>query len=179
MDGLNTLIALSRRRWALPALAELYRAKGLKFITLVHTLSASRPAAREALDDLIELGLAIPNPGYGHPLRPEYILTPAGARLGPACDALWNLLRRLRAADIGLRRWSLAVLAALGGGKRRFGEIRALLPRITDRALIQALRGLHGAGLVSRQVLTGSPLAASYGPTPRARPLLRVIGTLP
>jgi DNA-binding HxlR family transcriptional regulator len=179
MDCLNTLIALSRRRWALPALAELHRADGLKFVTLVHRLAASRPAAREALDDLVELGLAMPNPGYGHPLRPEYILTPAGARIGPACAALWDLLRRLRIADLALRRWSLAVLAALGAGKRRFSEIRGLLPAVTDRALIQAIRSLQTAGLVTRRVSASSPPATRYQPTPRARRLLQVMGTLP
>lgn len=179
MDGLNTLIALSRRRWALPALAELHRVRGLKFVTLVHTLGASRPAAREALDDLIALGLALPNPGYGHPLRPEYILTPSGTRLGPACLALWDLVRRLRVSEIALRRWSLGVLAALRAGKRRFSEIRALLPDVTDRALAQALRGLQEAGLVTRRVYTSTPPATRYQPTARARQVLEIMGTLP
>ena len=172
MDRLSTLIALSRRRWALPALAELHRARGLKFVTLVHTLGASRPAAREALDDLIRLGLAIPNPGYGHPMRPEYILTPRGERLAPACLHVWDTARRLGLVDVALRRWSLAVLTALASGCRRFSEVRAALPRITDRALTLALRDLQDAGLVLRRVLTGSPPAALYTPTPRGGRLL-------
>ncbi|MEX2217157.1 MAG: winged helix-turn-helix transcriptional regulator [Phycisphaerales bacterium] len=178
MDPLATLIALGRRRWALPALAELHRAGGLKFITLVNSLGASRPAAREALDHLIALGLATPNPGYGHPLRPEYILTPRGRALGPACIALHDLARRLGLAEVLRRRWSLAVLAAIRAGRRRFSELKAYTPTLTDRALALALKDLLAAGLIARRLIDGAPPSAAYQPTRRATPLLAAIGNL-
>lgn len=178
MNRPATLIALGRRRWALPALAELHRADGLKFVTLVRRLGASRQAAREALDDLVRMGLAETNPGYGHPLRPEYVLTVEGRRLGAACQALWDLVRRLGLADVLLRRWSLAVLAAIRAGHRRFSAVRSAIPRITDRALTLTLKELQGAGLLDRQVIDGSPPATAYQPTARAASLLGALGPL-
>lgn len=173
-----TLIDLGRRRWALPALAELHRADGLKFVTLVHRLGASRQAARQALDDLVSMGLAEANPGYGHPLRPEYVLTARGRQLGPACLTLWDLVRRLGLADVLLRRWSLAVLAAIRAGHRRFSAVRSAIPRITDRALTLTLKELQGAGLVDRRVIDGSPPATAYQPTARAARLMGALGAL-
>ncbi|MCP6652244.1 hypothetical protein NL518_29540, partial [Klebsiella pneumoniae] len=66
---------LFHRRWMLPVLAELQRSRGCKFVTLVHRTGASRKAINDTIAALIRLGLVMHNPGYGHPLRPEYLLT--------------------------------------------------------------------------------------------------------
>jgi DNA-binding HxlR family transcriptional regulator len=131
-----------------------------------------------ALDGLVELGLVARNPGYGHPLRPEYLLLPAGAALVPAAVELMRELERLGAVEPGLKKWSLPVVHALAGGPRRFSELREVLPGVTPRALALALKELATAGLVERAVTTDFPPATVYRLTPAAQPLLGPLGQL-
>lgn len=59
-------------------------------------------------------------------------------------------------------RWSGAVLRAMFTGSRRFAEIRAAIPDISDVMLTRRLRELEDAGLVRRQVLASSPVHVEY-----------------
>ena len=89
------LAELFHRRWAVPILAELHRDRGAKFVTLAYRLSASQTAVRQTLDELIQRGFVRRNSGYGHPLRPEYLLTSRGDRLAPECTTLHDALKPL------------------------------------------------------------------------------------
>ncbi|MGH2451320.1 MAG: winged helix-turn-helix transcriptional regulator, partial [Candidatus Limnocylindria bacterium] len=73
-----SISALFHHRWAAPVLAELDRSRGSRFVTLSNRLALSRESLRRTLTALIDAGLVMKNPGYGHPLRPEYILTERG-----------------------------------------------------------------------------------------------------
>ena len=120
------IIPLLHHRWAVPILAELHRTGGgAKFITLLNRLQTNRPSLKRTLQSLIDAGLVTPNPGYGHPMRPEYILTKAGTSLGPHCTRIMKLLRRLNLVDVGLRKWPLCIIAALDAGPLRFTDLRA------------------------------------------------------
>ena len=81
LERIDRLTALFRRRWACPVIAELHRSDGAKFVTLVNRLGSNPAAMRTTLDDLLELGWIRRNPGYGHPMRPEYLLTAHGERI--------------------------------------------------------------------------------------------------
>jgi DNA-binding HxlR family transcriptional regulator len=72
--------------------------------------------------------------------------------------------------EVGLRRWSLPVLAALGGG-RRFSELKTLLPGVTSRSLALVLQELGAAGLVERRVEESFPPRTWYRPTRPGRAL--------
>lgn len=164
---------LFHRRWAVPILAELQRSAGAKFVTLVNRLGVSRDSLSQTLDDLIERGLVTRNPGYGHPLRPEYILTPAGAALAPSCLSLVRTLDELQAGDAALRKWSMPIVYALRTGPRRFSELKLLLPGITPRALTQTLKELLERALIARRVVDGYPPTSVYRITARGRALAR------
>jgi DNA-binding HxlR family transcriptional regulator len=165
-DQIRALRGLLDHRWSLAVLTELHRTKGARFVPLAHRVGASPQSLRRALDALIERGLVMPNPGYGHPSRPEYVLTDAGRRIGPAAEAVFLALEHADVRDVGLRRWSLPVLTALGGG-RRFSELKALLPNVTPRALANVLKELADAGLVERTVHDSFPPHTSYRSTAR------------
>jgi DNA-binding HxlR family transcriptional regulator len=167
------LIALFHHRWSAPVLAELLRQKGSRFVTLGNTLGVGRESLKRTLDSLLDLGLVARNPGYGHPLRPEYVLTPRGRPVAARCAKLLDALNGT--TDVALRKWSLPVLAALRGPSR-FSELRASLPTITGRALALALKDLQGAGLVDRRVKDAYPPTAVYVPTARARRLQKILG---
>jgi DNA-binding HxlR family transcriptional regulator len=174
----STVIELFHHRWMPPLLAELHCAKGGRIATLAHQLDASQASIRFAIRAAIEAGWVRPNPGSGHPLRPEYALTPAGASLAPACLALVDRLHERDLLDLGLRKWPMPVLRAIDRSHARFGELRRRLKVITDRALSQALKELHGAELIARDVSEGFPPVATYVARPDAKPLLQALRRL-
>lgn len=102
------------------------------------------------------------NEGYGHPLRPEYVLTPRGRRAAATAS---NVLAAGETETL-LRKWSVPVLAELHE-ERRFSELRAALPGISPRALALALRDLEAAGLVRREVRPTHPPSTVYSATRR------------
>jgi len=162
-----------------PVLAELRRGGGgAKFVRLVHSLGCGREALRQTLDFLVSAGWVLRNPGYGHPMRPEYLLTGHGARVAPTCARVLALLRALRADDVGLRRWSLPVILQLRRGAARFSELKGSLPGVTARALALSLKALQAARLVERSLVDAYPPVANYRLTPPARRLLPALGSL-
>lgn len=156
----------------MPALALLSRLRGAKFVTLHRELGASVGSMRQTIDSLIEAGWVMKNPGYGHPMRPEYILTGRGLAVGECCRELWSALTSLSACEVALSKWSMPIVFALSHRELRFGEIRSLCPGVTDRVLTQALKGLSAGGLVERSVEDTYPPTVSYCVSGDARRLL-------
>jgi DNA-binding HxlR family transcriptional regulator len=173
-----SISSLFHHRWAAPVLAELQRSKGSRFVTLSNRLGLGRESLRRTLTALIDAGLVMKNPGYGHPLRPEYVLTERGAAVAPACVRLMAALERLDANDIGLKKWSMPAVLALADGECRYSELRKRLPDVTPRALTLALKDLAAAQLVERRVTPDYPPATVYRLRPRARPLARILSTI-
>jgi DNA-binding HxlR family transcriptional regulator len=175
----STLVLLLHRRWTVPVLAELHRTAGSRFVTLAHRTGASRESLRATLRALLTAGLVRRNPGYGHPLRPEYLLTDRGESVAPACAELVATLADLDLTDLGLRKWSLpTTLAIAEAGEARFSRLAAHLPGITPRALALALKDLAAGGLVEREVTDGYPPATVYRLAARAAPLVPILRRL-
>jgi DNA-binding HxlR family transcriptional regulator len=172
---LADLVALCHHRWAVPVVGQLGRAGGAKFITLVNRLGVSRDALSRTLGHLDALDLAMRNPGYGHPMRPEWILTPQGEGCAGACVRVVDASVRAGegAADAAGLKWSLPILACLHGRLARFGNLREALPGVTPRALAMTLGWLEGAGLVERRVEPGPPAGVRYRLAPAGRALAR------
>lgn len=166
--------ALFLRRWCVPILARLHADGGCKFVTLTHTLKAQPTAVRDALDHLISIGLVRRNSGYGHPLRPEYLMTRKGEALAPAAANLDERLIALDLRELGLRRWTLPVLGAVGALQpARFVALSTALGDITPRALSLSLRDLGGAHLLTREVVDEHPPRTEYVLRPRGLALAR------
>ena len=165
---MELLIALFHHRWSALVLAELERQRGSRFVALARGLGVGRDSLRRTLDALIELGLVARNPGYGHPLRPEYVLTAEGRAVAGRCRRLVDLLDG--SADVALRKWSLPVLVALEAPSR-FSELRTRLPGVTARALAMALKDLRAAGFVERRLEDAYPPTAVYETTAAGRRL--------
>lgn len=68
-------------------------------------------------------------------------------------------------------KWKGVILYRLAEGTKRFGEMRRLLPKISQRTLTQALRELESDGLVSRKVFPEVPLRVEYSLSARGRTL--------
>lgn len=159
-------------------LAELQRSEGAKFVTLAHRLGVSSAALRQTLDELIVRGWVRRNPGYGHPLRPEYVLTTAGARRAPVCRELDDILTTRNLRYVGLKQWSMPALFAIGDHARRFSELVERLRGATDRAVALTLKDLGQASLIARQVLDTFPPAAAYSATRAGQRLVPILARL-
>jgi DNA-binding HxlR family transcriptional regulator len=81
---------------------------------------------------------------------------------------------RLFQASVELigRRWSSAILMAVARGARRFSEIRASVPGLSDRMLAQRLKELDAAGILAREVVPTMPVQVTYRLTPRGSELM-------
>ena len=173
--SLEPAIRLFHHRYSVPIVAVLWHDKGARYVTLLNRTGASRDTLSDTLTHLIEEGAVARNPGYGHPLRPEYILTAFGERLGPPCIQATEVMQALGLVDVALKKWPMLALVAMGRGGRRFGELKELLPGITPRALTGALRDLQKSGLAERTITETWPPHTVYEPTHLARGVLPVL----
>ncbi|MEX0782458.1 MAG: winged helix-turn-helix transcriptional regulator [Dehalococcoidia bacterium] len=159
----------------MPIVAVLAYDHGARFVTLLNRTGASRDTLSDTLSHLIEEGVVAKNPGYGHPLRPEYTLTPFGESLGAPCIKATEVMPALGIVDAALKKWPMLVLVAIARGGSRFGEIKELLPGITPRALTGALRDLQASGLAERTITEAWPPHTVYELTALAREALPVL----
>ncbi|MGE5333202.1 MAG: winged helix-turn-helix transcriptional regulator [Nitrososphaerota archaeon] len=68
-------------------------------------------------------------------------------------------------------KWKGVILFYLLDDKRRFGELRRLLPEVTQRMLTLQLRELEEAGIVHREVYREVPPRVEYSLTPFGKTL--------
>lgn len=166
----DPLIRLFHFRWTVPTLAAFDDLGGqAKFVTLLSRLEVSRSSLQRTLEALIAARLVRRNPGYGHPMRPEYLLTSPGRRVAAASAVLMARLERLGIIELALRKWSLPLAGAMANSGGRFNRLQAELGSVTPRALAQSLRDLQEAGLIERLLVDESPPRADYRLTDEGR----------
>lgn len=71
-------------------------------------------------------------------------------------------------------RWKLPIITRLSAGKQRFGELKRIIPNITERMLTLQLRELERDGLVTRSVYQEVPPRVEYELTPLSTALIPV-----
>lgn len=69
-------------------------------------------------------------------------------------------------------KWKVLILWSLREGTLRYSEVRARLPKVTDKMLAQQLRELEADGLVERTVYPVVPPRVEYTLTDRGGELL-------
>ncbi len=147
---INALVNMTSRAWGLPILAAFHDGVPGRQAPLLVATGASRTAFGQSLDHLIECGLVERNPGYGHPLRPEFRLTSAGDKAARVAHRIY-ISQKAESATLLRRSWTVPVLATLAEPKH-FGTIKSMLPRVTDRALSQSLKSLETTGWIARDI---------------------------
>lgn len=143
-------VNITSRAWALPILSNLHEGVAGRQAPLLAATRASRTAFSQSLDHLIAIGLLERNPGHGHPLRPEFRLTPRGK----TAAAIANKIQSVSGdedQDLLRRSWTLPVLTSLHSPSH-FNEIKRNLQTITDRALSQSLKSMEVRNWVCRSV---------------------------
>ena len=77
-------------------------------------------------------------------------------------------------------KWAALVIAALGDGPRRHGELARRIAGVSQKMLTQTLRALERDGLVTRTVTASVPVRVDYALTPLGHdlgPVMRAIKT--
>ena len=147
---IELFVNTTSRAWAIPILARLHEGTAGRQAPLLAATGASRTAFAQSMQHLIAMGLLERNPGYGHPLRPEFRLTQAGI----AAAALAHNIQSVTSdgdQDLLRRSWTLPVLTAIHR-PCHFNDIKRNLCTITDRALSQSLKVMEVRRWVHRQV---------------------------
>ncbi|HEY9592997.1 MAG TPA: helix-turn-helix domain-containing protein [Spirochaetia bacterium] len=85
--------------------------------------------------------------------------------MSPFCGLFASLM------DLLGRRWAAVILRALLGGPRRFNEILAAIPGLSDPLLTQRLREMEAHKLLVRHVYPTSPVRVEYELTEAGRDL--------
>lgn len=177
MGRRRSLVELFHHRWAVPIIAELHRRQGERFVYLAHHLVVSRETLSQTLGYLARHGLVRRNPGYGHPLRPEYLLTETGEALGPYCLRLANLMNQTNQTAVGLKKWTMPILYWLGTSDDagRFSHLLRSHPSLTPKALSDSLKLMEDSELISREVTSSFPPSTRYSLTVAGKRYLKVL----
>jgi DNA-binding HxlR family transcriptional regulator len=80
-----------------------------------------------------------------------------------------------RAVEILGRRWTGQIVRALMAGLTRFGEIKAVVPGLSDRLLSERLKELEAEGIVVREVTPDTPVRIDYRLTEKGQALYPVV----
>ena len=161
------LRALTAGRWLAPLMAHLAAEQGSRFAVLLARLGLSRSVLTASLAQLQESGWVRRNPGHGHPLRPEYVLTDKGAPIAAFAERVMAQRRRLGLEPGQLPRWSLPLVARLDQDRARFSALRETLRPVTPRALSLTLKQMITTELIDRTLEDRFPPTALYGLTQR------------
>lgn len=147
---INSFVNITSKAWALPILSSLHAGVAGRQAPLLAVTGASRTAFSQSMDHLIKLGLLERNPGYGHPLRPEFRLTQLGIEAAAIAHKIQLVCTR-DDQDLLRKSWTLPVLTSLQTPSH-FNEIKRSLQTITDRALSQSLKSMEVRNWVHRSV---------------------------
>ncbi|MDD2895081.1 MAG: helix-turn-helix domain-containing protein [Aliarcobacter sp.] len=80
--------------------------------------------------------------------------------------------------DVLAGKWKILILWYLKDEKKRFNELQKLLPRATQKMLIQKLRELENDGLVFREVYPVVPPKVEYSLTEYGKTLKPILKQL-
>ena len=156
---------LGANRWAMPLMAALDREGGIRFAVAAAGLGAPRNSLARTFEHVVAAGWVLRNPGHGHPLRPEYLLTETGRPIAAGCVRLMAARGRLGLAPPDLTRWTLPLIASLDGEHRRFNDLLMRMAPVSPRALSMTLKQGLSATLVDRRLEAAFPPTPLYGLT--------------
>lgn len=78
-----------------------------------------------------------------------------------------------RTFEILGKRWNGLILRVMLEGPKRFSEIKALIPELSDRMLTERFKELESMGLIKRDVFPETPVRIEYSLTNKGLDLKR------
>jgi DNA-binding HxlR family transcriptional regulator len=83
-----------------------------------------------------------------------------------------------QAVELIGRRWTGAILRAMGTGLYRFTDLAVTVPGLSDRMLSERLKELESVGIVSRTVIPEMPVRVEYHLTDKGDALDSVMASI-
>ena len=104
--------------------------------------------------------------------RPQSVSVPNGEKLNFANCPVRDVLQHIGG------KWATLLMTALSQKPYRFGELRRMVPDISQRMLTQTLRDLQRDGYVDREVFATTPPSVEYRLTELGRSLYQPVALL-
>jgi DNA-binding HxlR family transcriptional regulator len=80
-----------------------------------------------------------------------------------------------RTLDIICGKWRLFIIFQLSKQDCRYGELRRMIPEVSEKVLIQELKTLVSLGVLQKRSYNEVPPRVEYGLTPKTREILPVL----
>ena len=77
-----------------------------------------------------------------------------------------------RTLDIICGKWRLYIIYQLGTEARRYGELRRMIPEVSEKVLIQELKALVKLGVIEKKSYGEVPPRVEYSLTPKGQKVL-------
>ena len=152
---IDLIVNITSKAWCLRILALMHEGVPARQAPLIAASGAGRTAFGQSLQHLRDLHLVETNPGHGHPLRPEYRLTPKGLEVAALAAKIDRSVENPDEQALLRRAWTVPVLA-VSDQPRYFGHIKGSLGQITDRALSQSIKQLEQRRWLKRRIDTNT-----------------------
>jgi len=75
-------------------------------------------------------------------------------------------------------KWKMIIIWHLGSGKKRYGELKKLIPNVSEKMLISSLRELEADMLIVRKAYTNIPPKVEYSLSRQGKSLSPLICAL-
>lgn len=72
-------------------------------------------------------------------------------------------------------KWRLQIIYEIGNEKRRFGELKRLIPDISEKVLIQQLKSLASLEIINRKAYPEIPPRVEYTLTEKGKKVLPIL----
>ena len=89
-------------------------------------------------------------------------------------DDLEQLVLR-KTSDIICGKWRLYIIYQLGTEVRRYGELRRMIPDVSEKVLVQELKALIKLGVVEKKSYNELPPRVDYSLTAKAQEILPML----
>ena len=80
-----------------------------------------------------------------------------------------------RTLDVICGKWRLYIIYQLSERDRRYGELRRMIPDVSEKVLIQELKALVTLGVLQKKSFSEIPPRVEYGLTEKAREILPIL----
>ena len=83
-----------------------------------------------------------------------------------------------RAMNLIGSKWKVLLLERLSAGTKRYGELRRLMPDVSEKVLINELKELVAYGLLDKQAYPEVPPRVEYSLTEKGRQAMPVVDSI-
>ena len=75
-------------------------------------------------------------------------------------------------------KWRLYIISQIGDNTYRFGQLKKIIPNISEKMLIQELKNLVAAGIVNREAYKEIPPRVEYSLTDLGKKVFPILDTI-